>query len=190
VGDGQGAGVRTVIDLRNAPAETQRTPEHPAIRPESLDGLVFVNVPTEDPDDAEFLSVCGPYLDHPCAWEDNLRLAHDRIERVLKTIAEADGPVLIHCAGGRDRTGMISAMLLKAAGATAQAIIDDYADGWRGAAAYRGHSWVYDINEKRWRSQEKSPEDPERKIEERIPALRDWVNLPDSIGERFGSLLR
>ncbi|NMO52995.1 tyrosine-protein phosphatase [Actinoplanes sp. TBRC 11911] len=184
------AGVRTVIDLRNAPAETQRRPEHPAIRSESLEGLVFVNAPTEDPEDTEFLAVCGPYLDHPRAWPDNVRLAHDRIERVFQAIDEADGPVLIHCAGGRDRTGMISAMLLKAAGATEQAIIDDYADGWRGAAAYGGHAWVYDLDQKGWRSQEKTPEDPEPKIDERIPALREWINLPDSIGERFGRLLR
>jgi rhodanese-related sulfurtransferase len=184
------AGVRTVIDLRNAPAETQRTPEHPVIRPESLHGLVFVNAPAEDPDDAEFLAVCGPYLDHPRAWRDNLTLAHNRIERVFQAIEEADGPVLIHCAGGRDRTGMICAMLLKAAGATEQAILDDYADGWRGAVAYRGHAWVYDIDEKRWKSQEKTPEDPAQKIDDRIPSSREWINLPDSLAERFGSLLR
>jgi len=59
------AGLRTVIDLRNAPAETGRGPDHTAIGPESLSGLTFVPAPTEDPDETEFLRVCGPRLDHP-----------------------------------------------------------------------------------------------------------------------------
>ena len=59
------AGLRTVVDLRNAPAETGRRPGHPVIGPQSLSGLVFVPAPTEDPGDAEFLQVCGPWLDHP-----------------------------------------------------------------------------------------------------------------------------
>jgi protein-tyrosine phosphatase len=49
------AGVRTVVDLRNAPTETQRMADHPDVRAESLDGLALVSAPTEDPDDAEFL---------------------------------------------------------------------------------------------------------------------------------------
>src|SRR3712207_6362308 len=89
------AGVRTVVDLRNAPAETQRTGDHPSIQPESLEGVVFVPAPTEDPDDGEFLRVCGPWLDRPCSWADNARLATDRIAVALKVIAQADGAVLV-----------------------------------------------------------------------------------------------
>jgi protein-tyrosine phosphatase len=93
------AGVRTVVDLRNAPTETQRLADHPVIRPESLHGLVFVPAPTDDPDDAEFLRVCGPLLDHPRCWADNARLAPDRIAAALRAVARADGAVLVHCAG-------------------------------------------------------------------------------------------
>ena len=130
------AGVRTVVDLRNAPAETQRTAEHPVIRRESLNGLVFVPAPTEDPNDAEFLRVCGPWLDHPRSWVDNARLAPTRIVAVMRAIAHAEVAVLVHCAGGRDRTGMICAMLLDLSGATADAIVEDYTDSWRGAGIY------------------------------------------------------
>ncbi|MDI6104758.1 tyrosine-protein phosphatase [Actinoplanes sp. NEAU-A12] len=77
-------------------------------------------------------------------WADNTRLARDRIATVLEAITSADGAVLVPCAGGRDRTGMISAMLLHIAGATDEAIIEDYTAGWRGAGAYAGHGWVYD----------------------------------------------
>jgi protein-tyrosine phosphatase len=179
------AGLRTVIDLRNAPAETQARSDHPAIRPESLSGLVFVAAPTEDPGDAEFLRVCGPWLDHPRSWVDNARLARARITAVMRAIASADGAVLVHCAGGRDRTGMICAMLLDLAGATADAIADDYADGWRGAGAYTGHGWAYDARRQTWREQQQPPAEPEdlqRQLVEREPALREWVQAFDTVG--------
>lgn len=177
------AGLRTVIDLRNAPAETQRTPDHPTIRPQSLDGLVFVPAPTEDPDDAEFLRVCGPWLDHPRSWIDNARLAPTRIAGAMRAIAHADGAVLVHCAGGRDRTGMICAMLLDLAGATTDAIIDDYADGWRGAGAYSGHGWVYDSEQHAWRQRHRPPTAPEelqRQLAQRVPAVREWARALDT----------
>lgn len=72
------AGLRTVIDLRNA-VEAGRGQGHPVISTESLDGLVFVPAPTEDPGDAGFLRVCGPWLDHPGSWAGNARLAPERI---------------------------------------------------------------------------------------------------------------
>ncbi|MGI5241353.1 tyrosine-protein phosphatase [Dactylosporangium sp. CA-139066] len=177
------AGVRTVVDLRNAPAETQRRAEHPIISAESLQGLVFVPAPTEDPDDTEFLRVCGPFLDHPRCWADNTRLAPDRISAALRAVARADGAVLVHCAGGRDRTGMISAMLLHIAGATDHAIIDDYAAGWRGAAAHAGHAWVYDPGQGNWREHQQEPtaaEDVERQLTDRTPALREWIATFDA----------
>jgi hypothetical protein len=37
---------------------------------------------------------------------------------------------------------MLSVMLLHIAGATDEAIIEDYVDGRRGAGAYAGHGWV------------------------------------------------
>jgi len=177
------AGVRTVVDLRNAPAETRRTPEYPVIRPESLDGLVFVPAPTEDPDDAEFLRVCGPWLDHPQSWADNARLAPTRVAAALRAIAGARGGVLVHCAGGRDRTGMICAMLLDLAGATEDAIVEDYADGWRGAATYAGHAWVYDTGQHMWRQHHKPaspPQEVQRKVADRVPALRNWTRTFDT----------
>jgi hypothetical protein len=172
-----------VVDLRNAPAETGRTEEHPVIRPESLDGLVFVAAPTEDPDDAEFLRVCGPWLDHPCSWADNARLAPALVAGVLRAVAAAPAGVLVHCAGGRDRTGMICAMLLVLAGATADAVVDDYADGWRGAGAYSGHGWVYDPDQQAWHGRHLPPTEPEeldRQVADRVPALRDWIETFDT----------
>ena len=45
---------------------------------------------------------------------------------VLELLVSADGPTLIHCAAGKDRTGVLIAILLRAAGVTHRAIITDY----------------------------------------------------------------
>ena len=59
--------------------------------------------------------------------------ANYRSDEFAKTISEAvsemtkhDGPCLIHCVEGKDRTGFVCALLLALGGASAQEIIDDY----------------------------------------------------------------
>ncbi len=51
----------------------------------------------------------------------------DSIVAALRTIAQADGAALVHCAAGKDRTGTVVALALSLAGADRQAVIDDYA---------------------------------------------------------------
>ena len=48
------------------------------------------------------------------------------ISGALAVMAENDGPCLIHCVEGKDRTGFVCALLLALAGASSQEIIDDY----------------------------------------------------------------
>jgi protein tyrosine/serine phosphatase len=50
----------------------------------------------------------------------------NRIAKVLRAVANATGPVLIHCTEGKDRTGWVSSMLLKIAGADRATSIDQY----------------------------------------------------------------
>jgi protein tyrosine/serine phosphatase len=46
----------------------------------------------------------------------------------VRAVADApDGAVLIHCVGGKDRTGLLSAFLLHLAGVDVEQIADDYA---------------------------------------------------------------
>jgi protein-tyrosine phosphatase len=47
--------------------------------------------------------------------------------RALGAIADADGLVLFHCAGGKDRTGLVAALLLRLAGVPIGEIARDYA---------------------------------------------------------------
>ena len=51
-----------------------------------------------------------------------------RFASVIRTIAEAPpGIVMFHCTAGKDRTGLVAALMLRLAGVTDAAIVDDYA---------------------------------------------------------------
>jgi len=112
-------GVRLVIDLRN-PSEIDRDAHHP------LAGFTTLNLPTEDPSDAEFRRVCGPLLDSPASYAAYLAFFPVKIAAVFRAIVAADGSVLMHCSAGRDRTGLITAVLLRLAGVPVGLIADDY----------------------------------------------------------------
>lgn len=114
------AGLVRVVDLRND-AERGRQPHHPVVDASALSGIEVVHTPTEDPDDPQFLAECGPWLDHPRSWEPNAQRYPEKFARVFTAIAESPGPVLVHCAGGRDRTGMIVSMFLERRLATCRA---------------------------------------------------------------------
>lgn len=52
-----------------------------------------------------------------------------RFARAVSAVAEPEeGPVLVHCAGGVDRTGLVAALILRVAGAGIDTIAADYAE--------------------------------------------------------------
>jgi hypothetical protein len=56
-----------------------------------------------------------------------LRIARAPIARALEVIAASDEPVVFHCAAGKDRTGVIAAVVLGILGVPDEHVIDDYA---------------------------------------------------------------
>lgn len=46
--------------------------------------------------------------------------------RYFRALAEADGPVLIHCAAGKDRTGLLAALTHKVMGVSDEDVMADY----------------------------------------------------------------
>jgi len=53
--------------------------------------------------------------------------ARDPIARVIDTLAGSDTPAVYHCAAGKDRTGVISAILLGLLGVSDDLVVMDYA---------------------------------------------------------------
>ncbi len=56
-----------------------------------------------------------------------LQAAREPIVQVVELIAQADSPVVFHCAAGKDRTGVISSVLLSLLDVPLETIIADYA---------------------------------------------------------------
>ncbi|MDI3194318.1 tyrosine-protein phosphatase [Pseudarthrobacter sp. AL07] len=125
-------GVRTVVDLRNS-REAQRRDTDPAVAEAAWSGITIVSAPTEEPDDPRLTAVCGPYLSDPAHYLHNVRLYPEKFVAVFRAVAAAAGAgVVIHCAAGRDRSGMVAAMLQNLAGDPDQVIADGYAKAARG----------------------------------------------------------
>ncbi|HEX4813752.1 MAG TPA: tyrosine-protein phosphatase [Nonomuraea sp.] len=89
----------------------------------------------------EELRVTGFYFGY-------LRDRPSAVVAALRAMALDDGAALVHCAAGKDRTGVLSALALEVAGVTREAIVADYvATGerlelilkrLRGSRTYRG----------------------------------------------------
>lgn len=137
------AGLVRVVDLRNA--EEREGGPHPA-----PPGVEVVHAPLEDPHDEAYLDEVGPWLDHPHGWAPTVRRFPDLVATAVAAVAEAPGPVLLHCQGGRDRAGMLSALVLAAAGVETDAVVADYAGGFRGAAGHPGHGLAWDTAAGAW----------------------------------------
>jgi protein tyrosine/serine phosphatase len=60
------------------------------------------------------------------AYLSYLTARPDSIVASIRTIANARGAVLVHCAAGKDRTGVVVALALDAAGVDRDAIVSDY----------------------------------------------------------------
>ncbi|MFC4586821.1 tyrosine-protein phosphatase [Sphaerisporangium corydalis] len=56
-----------------------------------------------------------------------LRDRPDSVLAALRVLAHGEGAAIVHCAAGKDRTGVVCALALAVAGVTREAIIADYA---------------------------------------------------------------
>ena len=129
-------GIRTVIDLRNDD-ERQRRETDPAVGAEVMAAFDVVLAPTEDPGNSEFRALCRPYLNNPASYADNARIFPEKLAAVFRAVAAARGGVVIHCSAGRDRSGMVAAMLQDLAGDNDDAIVQGYQRSMRGINEYR-----------------------------------------------------
>ncbi len=113
-------GVRVAVDLR--------PPEEQAAEPTNAPFLRIVHVPL----------MRGERTSGPAALANGEGYLRDRyieimldrapdIGTIFRYLAGEDGlPAVIHCAAGKDRTGVVSAVLLLALGVDEQTVLDDY----------------------------------------------------------------
>lgn len=116
-------GIRTVIDLRN-PDEIG---EDDAARPEAL---TTIGLPLDGMEDTEFWArwIHRPEFGTPHYYGPWLERFPERAARVLAAIARAGpGGVAYHCVGGRDRTGLVTMLLLAALDVAPAVAAEDYA---------------------------------------------------------------
>jgi protein-tyrosine phosphatase len=77
------------------------------------------------------------------AWSyvDFLERFRDRVGLALGAVADVEGTVVVHCAGGKDRTGLISALLLRLADVETAVVAADYAISEENLAP-NGPAWI------------------------------------------------
>lgn len=113
-------GIRTIVDLRN---DDERTTYSAAA------GLDTVHVPLDDLGDTEFWRrIWDDDLDGtPRYYRPFLEHKAERCAAAVAAVADArPGGVLVHCTIGRDRTGLVSLLLLALVGVAPADIADDY----------------------------------------------------------------
>ncbi len=111
--------IDTVIDLRTADERDADPPVVPA-------GATYRHIPTVD-------STMNAPLTRPETttivegYETVLRESLPQQAEAIAAVADAAGPVVFFCAAGKDRTGLLAALLLGLVGVDDRVIVDDYA---------------------------------------------------------------
>jgi protein-tyrosine phosphatase len=121
-------GVKTIIDLRSD-YELDIDPPSFALLSEQSDYPYYVNLPLLNESDKEGIQL----IDQSQSLSEMYRLIVDRFQENIAVILKAcaarsmNGTILFHCHSGRDRTGLIAAILLVLAGVDHLTIAKDYA---------------------------------------------------------------
>jgi protein-tyrosine phosphatase len=141
-------GVRVVVDLRTG-AEVELEGPGPlvdddrvAIRHRSLypEGGERTDVAADDVLPWQGRRIGGDPDETPAVriYLGYLRDRPDSVVAALRDVLRAPGAALVHCAAGKDRTGMVCALALETVGVARAAVVDDYvATGERLSAIMR-----------------------------------------------------
>lgn len=121
-------GVRRIVDLRfpqelaeDAPRDVEIEVVHISVLGDAFDEDYVAEL------DAH-LQVVEDVADHYAySYVDFLERYRERFGRAFAAVADADGPVVVHCMGGKDRTGLVAAILLRLVGVDPATIGADYA---------------------------------------------------------------
>ena len=128
-------GLRTVIDLRSVPELDERGRFPVDVHPVAFHHLPIV--------DRTWALVDAPEYDRDedfliWAYRDMLTIGAPRFAKAFEVLAQPGAlPAVFHCAAGKDRTGLLAAMLLGSLGVSHEDIVADYALTVAGMARFR-----------------------------------------------------
>ena len=105
--------ITTIVDLREEKEYIVRP-----CRLENEDGFTCYHLPVTGGVDAP---------ESPDAVVESYReMLDEQMDKIINTIMNADGNVMYFCGAGKDRTGVVSAVILRKLGYNDQVIINDY----------------------------------------------------------------
>lgn len=176
-------GLGAVIDLRTDTELTER-----GRYPVDQHDVAFHHLPVLD---QTWQAADVPVVDNAhdfliWAYHDMLRAGSDKIARALILIADpAMTPVVFHCAAGKDRTGLVAAMLLSVLGVPDDYIAADYAKTAEGMVRMRA-AWAAWAAEQGDAATERMSEAPAHYFES-PPAV--MTELLAELREQHGSVI-
>jgi protein tyrosine/serine phosphatase len=201
-----GIGVTTVVDLRSTgeleiegPAPLGAVPgvrhvHHPVLpelgsRTDAVAEALLIKKVEQDraryPEDI----TCGHYLGY---LEDR----PGEVTGALRSIMNSEGAAIVHCAAGKDRTGVITAMALTVAGVRSEAVVADYiASADRMDAIIerlrKSRTYAEDLNGKAVSAHLPRPETMEaflRQLNARYGGIAGWLAGHGFGDDEFGKL--
>jgi len=107
---------RVVVDLREAVETQDEHPLAPVAQVHRVRVLEGLDKPETD----------GSVHELTLLYQGMLEGAPKKLVEVFRQVLEADGPALVHCAAGKDRTGVVIAMALSVTGVPREEIVADY----------------------------------------------------------------
>jgi protein-tyrosine phosphatase len=110
---------RTVVDLRTA---AENGAAHPLAGPDTVTHAIdlagFMS--------PEAMADLPPVVDLTSLYVALVTVADDAVARIAGIVAAGPGPVLVHCTAGKDRTGIVTAIVLRAVGVRREDVDADY----------------------------------------------------------------
>ena len=123
-------GIRYILDLRN----THEVKHHPDPVIEGMEQLPYSNCGTKEGKKVNFgfsakkhtSSECLKHLAQVNDYYCKMPYHNEMVKVLFDALLEKKVPVVIHCASGKDRTGICCMLVQKTLGAADKDILDDY----------------------------------------------------------------
>jgi protein tyrosine/serine phosphatase len=163
-------GWQALLDYGVASAIDLRAPDELAADPEGEAPIRVVHAPLA-PSNLDWSSMAAGYL-------GLLERSRPRFQEVMGLLARAELPVVLHCQGGRDRTGLVVALVLALAGVDLETIAADH--------ALSDESWAPYLDA--FYAEAETDEERGRRRRITAPAGRTMADVLEEVQERYGGV--